>query len=69
MIDPGTLTEGLALDLADIQGFVLRGYRMPMARHFLLTVSDSGRSAPTAGRLVSGDESDLRRSRPRRTGT
>ena len=29
---------GSALDLADIQGFVLRGYRMPMVRHFLLTV-------------------------------
>ena len=27
-----------ALDLADIQGFILRGYRMPMVRHFLLTV-------------------------------
>ena len=24
------------LDLADIQGFILRGYRMPMVRHFLL---------------------------------
>ena len=26
------------LDLDDIQGFILRGYRMPMVRHFLLTV-------------------------------
>jgi hypothetical protein len=26
------------LDLADIQGFILRGYRMPMVRHFLLGV-------------------------------
>ena len=29
--------EDSALDLADIQGFILRGYRMPMVRHFLLT--------------------------------
>ena len=34
-----------ALDLADIQGFVLRGYRMPMVRHFLLAVRDPGTSA------------------------
>ena len=26
------------LDLDDIQGFILRGYRMPMVRHFLFTV-------------------------------
>ena len=38
--------EGSALDLADIQGFVLRAYRMPMVRHFLLTVGSSGTSAP-----------------------
>ena len=30
--------SGSALDLGDIQGFILRGYRMPMVRHFLLTV-------------------------------
>ena len=30
--------DASALDLADIQGFVLRGYRMPMVRHFLLAV-------------------------------
>jgi hypothetical protein len=24
------------LDLEDIQGFILRGYRMPMVRHYLL---------------------------------
>ena len=38
-------TEKSALDLADIQGFILRGYRMPMVRHFLLTVGDSGTRA------------------------
>ena len=43
------------LNLADIQGFILRGYRMPMVRHFLLTVgfpqqhasSSDGSSAAT----------------------
>ncbi len=34
-----------ALDLADIQGFILRGYRMPMVRHFLLTVGTPDRRA------------------------
>ncbi len=47
-----------ALDLADIQGFILRGYRMPMVRHFLLTVGVPGEARKLLGRLASGDESD-----------
>ena len=50
--------EKAALDLADIQGFVLRGYAMPMVRHFLLTVATPGQARRQLGRLVSGDESD-----------
>jgi deferrochelatase/peroxidase EfeB len=46
------------LDLADIQGFILRGYRMPMVRHFLLTVDVPTAARRLLGRLVSGDESD-----------
>jgi hypothetical protein len=46
------------LDLADIQGFILRGYRMPMVRHFLLTVGVPAEARKMLGRLVSGDESD-----------
>jgi deferrochelatase/peroxidase EfeB len=46
------------LDLADIQGFILRGYRMPMVRHFLLTVDAASEARKLLGRLVSGDESD-----------
>src|SRR5438876_9245474 len=46
------------LDLGDIQGFILRGYRMPMVRHFLLTVSVPAEARKLLGRLVSGDESD-----------
>ncbi len=48
----------LALNLADIQGFILRGYRMPMARHFLLRVGTPAQARRQLGRLVSGDESD-----------
>ncbi len=50
--------ERSALDLADIQGFVLRAYAMPMVRHFLLTVSTPGQARRQLGRLVNGDESD-----------
>ncbi len=50
--------EDSTLDLADIQGFILRGYRMPMVRHFLLTVSAPGAARKMLGRLVSSDESD-----------
>jgi len=46
------------LDLGDIQGFILRGYRMPMVRHFLLTVGVPAAARKLLGRLVSGDETD-----------
>ena len=46
-----------ALDLADIQGFILRAYRMPMVRHFLLRVATPAQARRQLGRLVSGDES------------
>jgi hypothetical protein len=50
----------LALDLPDIQGFIVRGYRMRMVRHFLLTVANNPTSArKLLGRLVNGDESDV----------
>ena len=51
--------ERSALDLADIQGFILRGYRMPMVRHFLLAVGVPAQARRQLGRLVSGDESDV----------
>jgi deferrochelatase/peroxidase EfeB len=47
-----------ALDLPDIQGFILRGYRMPMVRHFLLTVGIPAEARKLLGRLVSGNEAD-----------
>jgi deferrochelatase/peroxidase EfeB len=52
---PNTRTT---LDLGDIQGFILRGYRMPMVRHFLLTVGVPAVARELLGRLVSGDETD-----------
>jgi deferrochelatase/peroxidase EfeB len=47
-----------SLALHDIQGFILRGYRMPMVRHFLLTVDAPAEARKVLGRFVSGDESD-----------
>ncbi len=46
------------LNLEDIQGFILRGYRMPMVRHFLLQVGVPAEARKLLGRFVSGDESD-----------
>jgi deferrochelatase/peroxidase EfeB len=46
------------LDLGDIQGFILRGYKMPMVRHFLLKVGVPAEARKLLGRLVSGNESD-----------
>jgi len=51
-------SQPTALKLDDIQGFILRGYRMPMVRHFLLTVGVPGAARELLGRLVSGDETD-----------
>jgi len=51
--------SGSPLELGDIQGFILRGYRMPMVRHFLLTVGVPAEARRLLGRLVSGDESDV----------
>src|ERR1017187_4402230 len=46
------------LNLEDIQGFILRGYRMPMVRHFLLAVNDPAKARKLLGRFVNEDESD-----------
>ena len=51
-------SQPAALKLDDIQGFILRGYRMPMVRHFLLRVRTPSAARRLLGRLVSGDESD-----------
>ncbi len=51
-------SNGATLDLGDIQGFILRGYRMPMVRHFLLSVGVPAKAREVLGQLVSGDESD-----------
>src|SRR6202043_1147685 len=48
--------SGSALDLGDIQGLILRGYRMPMVRHFLLTVGVPAEARKMLGRLCSGNE-------------
>src|ERR1700693_4352174 len=52
--------SGSAIDLGDIQGFILRGYRMPMVRHFLLTVGVPAEARRMLGRLVSGAGSQHR---------
>jgi deferrochelatase/peroxidase EfeB len=58
-VQPGHLSNAPApLNLDDIQGFILRGYRMPMVRHFLLTVGVPGAARALLGRIVSGDEHD-----------
>jgi deferrochelatase/peroxidase EfeB len=46
----------MALDLADIQGNLLRGYRSANARHFALAVGDQAGGAAFVAGLISGDE-------------
>lgn len=52
-------TDKSTLDLDDIQGFILRGYRMPMVRHYLLKVKTPAAARAMLGRLVSGNENDV----------
>ena len=62
--------EKSALDLGDIQGFIVRGYRMPMVRHFVLAVGGPAKARELLGRLVSGERVRLRHRSPlRKTGT
>ena len=49
--------EEAALDLVDVQGFILRAYRMPMVRHFLLSVGNPTQARRQLAWLVSGNES------------
>ena len=57
-----------ALDLGDIQGIILRGYRMPMVRHFLLSVGVPAEARKMLGRLVSGNKGRRRRSPLQKSG-
>lgn len=43
-----------ALDLGDIQGTILRGYRVDFARHFVLQVDDAAQARAFLGALVAG---------------
>jgi hypothetical protein len=56
--DSGSASEN-PLDLGDIQGFILRGYKMPMVRHFLLTVGVPTEARKLLGRFVNGNEADV----------
>ena len=43
------------LELSDIQGIIVRGYRMPTVRYFLLKVENAASARAVLGRLASGD--------------
>ena len=47
------------LNLPDIQGFIVRGYRMPMLRDFLLKVRNPAAARTLLGRFVNGNEGDV----------
>lgn len=42
------------IDYADVQGTILRGYRVDMARHFILQVTDAAAARAFIGHLVDG---------------
>ena len=42
------------IDFADVQGTILRGYRVDLARHFILTITDPARARRLIGSMVDG---------------
>lgn len=44
-----------AIDLADVQGFILRGYRVEVARHFMLKIVQPAAARQFLTSLISGD--------------
>ncbi len=44
------------LDYADIQGTILRGYRVDMARHFILSITDPKAAGALIAALVDGTD-------------
>lgn len=44
----------MAIDLADVQGTILRGYRVDYARHFVLQVTDPAGARRVLGDLIQG---------------
>ena len=48
--------EAAVLDLGDVQGLVVRGYTMPVARHLLLRVDAAADARALLGSLVDGDD-------------
>ena len=44
------------INLNDVQGFILRGYRIDVARFFVLKINDAGAAKKFLGGIVSGDQ-------------
>lgn len=42
------------IDYSDVQGTVLRGYRVDLARHFILKITDSAAAKRLIGSMVHG---------------
>ncbi len=56
--DDKSSTESRPLNLEDIQGIILRGYRMPVVRHFLLTVDVPAAARRFLGQVVNDNEAE-----------
>src|SRR5258706_257301 len=46
--------SGTAIDYADVQGTLLRGYRVDMARHFVLSITSAAKAGAFIAGLVDG---------------
>jgi len=55
---PVVVPAARPIDLDDVQGNILRGWRVRQARHFVLAVGDAARARRFIAGLVSGDPAD-----------
>ncbi|NQZ10377.1 MAG: peroxidase [Algicola sp.] len=49
-------SSGCALNLADIQGFILRGYHTPFVRHYILRIENGAAAKQLLGGLATADD-------------
>ena len=53
--DQGPELVDQPIDYADVQGTILRGYRVDHARHFILSITDAAAAGSLIGDLVDGE--------------
>ena len=63
-----TPTDATPINYADVQGTILRGYRVDFARHFILSITDAAAAGTLLANLVNGSDGLPKITTAQRTG-